>query len=851
MLRFATRRRASRGDGSRWRKAKTVSVALEVPSAVSLVKQRAKTELFAAIDKDRSGAINHDEFLIFFLPIAPDHNSIIEWWTALAASSPASDCNEAAFVRWAENCPAQFEAAKQLVDRAAIARPREAQQLDSLLVSFEGAALVEDGSELGELGNVVAKLLVRLVDGRQGFIGRLTARGQPVKVGDRVVLVRDVVGAHEGQRGRLVKDDRDMKPFTVEFDDGKMSDYLRKEDVKKDEWAALHARLWFETTAYPASDFAWIDGQFVLASVVRGSTVLKCQLRLKPTRFMPRRGSIWGMRILAPETSALRCATLTIQEGDEHRCTGEANSRGDHSEFMLRQLKLSSFSHGTATLADGTRAGVVLDVPTAAGYEAGRRHLHTVRAEDGIRADAAVVTHAPKPQQRPQQRVRHALALHGVPDWDKLWKDHIGNMRPEAHHILVDGFESTMAAANDPHDVDTAITKLLKQKGLTPEKADAMARADLFRKLGLWPEKRCSLRAAIASSTEDGRGLSQDSHASKADSSLQIPACASAASEADSILLRVPMVGNWVDGHSLPIKQLKGEEPVEAIDLSRRGLAVASAVAIANHISSNTVTKTLNLSDNLLDADAAKHLSNALAANQGLVALELEGNSISPEGARQLSRALEANSTLQLLGLRGNDLRTEGWCAIFRALRDNKDNKIESWDLSGESISPEVVKVLAEYVSASTAVRSLNVGNNDIIGESAESLAKVVLEHKSLTDFCGIPLVSLRENTLEQLDLRRKGIGIPGAIVLSKLLPAATLLTTLRLDDNHLGTKGARLIGAALESQSNCKLKRLGVQNNGLDDAAKKLLKDAEEGGRIHHQVGRRYTFASPPPLHQ
>ena len=210
-----------------------------------------------------------------------------------------------------------------------------------------------------------------------------------------------------------------MKPFTVEFDDGKMSDYLRKEDVKKDEWAALHARLWFETTAYPASDFAWIDGQFVLASVVRGSTVLKCQLRLKPTRFMPRRGSIWGMRILAPETSALRCATLTIQEGDEHRCTGEANSRGDHSEFMLRQLKLSSFSHGTATLADGTRAGVVLDVPTAAGYEAGRRHLHTVRAEDGIRADAAVVTHAPKPQQRPQQRVRHALALHGVPDWDK------------------------------------------------------------------------------------------------------------------------------------------------------------------------------------------------------------------------------------------------------------------------------------------------------------------------------------------------------------------------------------------------------------------------------------------------
>ena len=57
--------------------------------------------------------------------------------------------------------------------------------------------------------------------------------------------------------------------------------------------------------------------------------------------------------------------------------------------------------------------------------------------------------------------------------------------------------------------------------------------------------------------------------------------------------------------------------------------------------------------------------------------------------------------------LRGNKLGTEGWCAIFAALRDNKDNKIESWDLSGQHINPEIAKVLAEYISVSTAVRSL------------------------------------------------------------------------------------------------------------------------------------------------
>ena len=72
-----------------------------------------------------------------------------------------------------------------------------------------------------------------------------------------------------------------------------------------------------------------------------------------------------------------------------------------------------------------------------------------------------------------------------------------------------------------------------------------------------------------------------------------------------------------------------------------------------------------------------------------------------------------------------------------------------------------------------------SVGFNYITGDGAENLAKVVLEHATLTDFCSIPLVSLRENSLKELDLKEKGIGVPGAIVLSNLLPSASALTTL------------------------------------------------------------------------
>ena len=75
---------------------------------------------------------------------------------------------------------------------------------------------------------------------------------------------------------------------------------------------------------------------------------------------------------------------------------------------------------------------------------------------------------------------------------------------------------------------------------------------------------------------------------------------------------------------------------------------------------------------------------------------------------------------------------------------------------------------------------SRSVGFNSITGDEAENLAKVVLEHTSLTDFCSIPLVSLRENSVTELDLKEKGVGVPGAIVLSRLMPTATALKSLK-----------------------------------------------------------------------
>ena len=73
-----------------------------------------------------------------------------------------------------------------------------------------------------------------------------------------------------------------------------------------------------------------------------------------------------------------------------------------------------------------------------------------------------------------------------------------------------------------------------------------------------------------------------------------------------------------------------------------------------------------------------------------------------------------------------------------------------------------------------------SVGDNNITGDAANHLATVVLDHAAMADFCGIPLASLRENSITELDLKDEGVGVPEALVLSKLLPSAVALTSLK-----------------------------------------------------------------------
>ena len=133
-----------------------------------------------------------------------------------------------------------------------------------------------------------------------------------------------------------------------------------------------------------------------------------------------------------------------------------------------------------------------------------------------------------------------------------------------------------------------------------------------------------------------------------------------------------------------------------------------------------------------------------------------------------------------------------------------------------------------------------SVGWNNISGDGAEQLAKVVLEHTSLTDFCCIPLVSLRENSITDLNLFGKGVGVPGAIVLSSLLPSAMALKALNLRENNLDAEAARYLGEGLKI--NGSLRELNVTGNALKAEGARHIADMLAVNQTLTSVDLRYN---------
>ena len=103
-----------------------------------------------------------------------------------------------------------------------------------------------------------------------------------------------------------------------------------------------------------------------------------------------------------------------------------------------------------------------------------------------------------------------------------------------------------------------------------------------------------------------------------------------------------------LDGYALPIKKLKGTEPVESLDLSGKNLRVASAIVIASLISVNGGLTDLDLSSNNLKDEGVSAVCEAIQSNKEtkLSSLNFRNNDIGPVGANAVAAMVAVTGSL-------------------------------------------------------------------------------------------------------------------------------------------------------------------------------------------------------------
>eukprot|EP00966_Prymnesium_polylepis_P319285 7374895-Prymnesium_polylepis.1 len=125
------------------------------------------------------------------------------------------------------------------------------------------------------------------------------------------------------------------------------------------------------------------------------------------------------------------------------------------------------------------------------------------------------------------------------------------------------------------------------------------------------------------------------------------------------------------------IQELRGNTPVEVIDLSSNDVTAPIAWIVSSLIKANMVTKTLKLADNDFgdrrhNLSAGHFIGEALEANKTLTALTLSGNTLqhgNEEAADWLAGMLKRNTTLTSLemancsmGAKSAEFIAEGQC---------------------------------------------------------------------------------------------------------------------------------------------------------------------------------------------
>jgi Ran GTPase-activating protein (RanGAP) involved in mRNA processing and transport len=229
----------------------------------------------------------------------------------------------------------------------------------------------------------------------------------------------------------------------------------------------------------------------------------------------------------------------------------------------------------------------------------------------------------------------------------------------------------------------------------------------------------------------------------------------------------------------------------------------------------------IDLSGNrLTDESLADLFERASSAfSQSLRSVYLRSNMIGPKAVNSLMSVLEKSFSLIMQ-------------------RSNPFNSLEDYthlDISDNPLGVDGCKALRDALCANKLAYLKDVSLAGSLTSDADTNAELILA-----------LGSGHECSLESLDLSRNNLGAPGGKALGKIL-SDLHLHTLILTETMLGDEGVAAFSQNLEDTVSCIVKRLHLDNNGIQAAGISCLAKSVCTGRLLLLRYGKFTLADNP----